>query len=293
MKQKLLFPFLLGAVGFFLTTPYNMSHSIFISAVAVMGHYFVYGIALQQKWQYSPLQVLIFWLAQPIVSVITIPLESSFAQVQEDMPYLFPIVVPVFTFVAGISLALGYLWSLQKMKKMVLLTLTLLWVGTALILWKDILPTLSFQQNSYIFAKKMPTSPLNGLNTSDLHAEMCQGKKTYFFCCEPLWTDKRLLKQLQRLYDMHKNNQNVQIGLVVCHSDEKVEIAQIKTTLAGYTFPQYEDNAREWSKYVAQYRGNVGFLIDEKGNITHRFRQDYGNTLTVWEAEMGDFLVEK
>lgn len=293
MKQKILFPFLLGVLGFFFTTPYNMSHSIFISALAVMGHYLLYGIALKWKWQYSPSQMLVFWLAQPIVSVITIPLDTSFSQVQEEMPYLFPIVVPVFTLVAGISLALGYLWALAKMKKTFLIALTLLWLGTSFFLWKHILPSLSFQQNSYIFAEKTPTSPLKGLNTSDLRPEMYQGKKTYFFCCEPLWTDSRLLKQLQRLYDMHKNNPNVQIGLIVCHSDEKVEIAQIKTTLEGYTFPQYEDNAGEWSKYTAKYRRNVGFLIDEKGKISHRFQQDYNNTLTSWYAGMSDFLVEK
>ncbi len=293
MKQKILFPFLLGVLGFFFTTPYNMSHSIFISCVAVMGHYFLYGIALKVKWQYSPLQMLVFWLAQPLVSIFTVPLESSFAQVREEMPYLFPIIVPVFTLVAGISLALGYLWVLAKMKKPFLIGLTLLWLGASFFLWKDVLPYLSFQQNSYDFVGKTPVTPLKSLNTSDFRPEMYQGKKTYFFCCEPLWTDKRLLKQLQRLYDMHKNNSNIQIALIVCHSDEKVEAAQIKNILEGYTFPQYEDNAGEWSKYTAKYRRNVGFLINEKSEILKRFRQDYNNTSTSWYAGMSDFLVEK
>ncbi len=289
MKQQLLFPLLLGFLGFFLTTPYNMGGSLFISCMAIMGHYFLYGIALKLKWQYSPLQMAVFWLAQPLLSLITVPFEGDFSHIQAEIPYLFPVIVPTFTLVAGISLAVGYLWTLEK--KALTFALTLLWLCGGFFLWKEALPRMSFQQNLFISAEKVPTSLLKGLNQPDFTPEMYKGKKSYFLCWEPvMWTDERQLRQFQRLYDLHKNDANIQMALIVCHSKEDMEQAQIDHFLGKYTFPKYEDRSGEWLAFVSKHRQEVGVLIDEKGEITHEITADFQNQGQMWFAEMGDLL---
>lgn len=290
MKHKLLYPFIVGALGAFFTAPYNMSGMLNIACLAIMGHYFLYGIALTKKWQYSPLQLAVFCYAQPFLYLIGIPFQNNFTSIHAEIPYLFPIYVPVFTTVAALSLALGHIWTLPQVKKSLAIVLTLVWVSGGFFLLTEGLPLMSFDSNIFISENEAPHTPLKGLNRPEFSSQMLKGKKSYFLCWDAQHYDERQLREFQALYNLHRANTNLQMALIVCHSKERIEESQIHKCLSPYSFPKYEDTQGEWSTYSLKYQQNVGLMINKEGKIAYEITRDAQNSAGIWLDEMTALL---